>query len=145
MATFVLPEILLAEGAAGPAGALGGMWPILAMFAVFYFLVIRPMSKQEKDRKARLAELKRGDRIVLTGGVLGRVSKVEGPVAVVEIADKVKIRVLTKDIADFEDNALKPDAKDKDKDKDAKKDDGKDAKKDDDKDADDDKSSRRAG
>lgn len=138
MATFVLPEILLAEGAAGPAGALGGMWPILAMFAVFYFLVIRPMSKQEKDRKARLAELKRGDRIVLTGGVLGRVSKVEGPVAVVEIADKVKIRVLTKDIADFEDNALKPDGKDKDaKDKDAKKDD--------DKDADDDKSSRRAG
>ncbi|HVH98190.1 MAG TPA: preprotein translocase subunit YajC [Enhygromyxa sp.] len=109
--------LLLAEGAASP---LGGLLPFILMIGVFYFLVLRPMKKQEDQRKQRLAELKRGDKIVLTGGLLGRISSIDDDVAIVEIAERVKVRVLKKDIADFEENALKKDDKKSDK-KDDKK------------------------
>ncbi len=138
------PALPLAEGAGNP---LAGMWPILLMIGVFYFLVLRPMKKQEDQRKKRLSEIKRGDKVVLTGGLLGRVSRVDDDIAVIEIAEKVKVRVLKKDIADFEENALKKDdKKDKDKPKDEAKDEAKATGKDDDE-TDDDKSptSRRAG
>lgn len=134
---FDSSTLLLAEGAASP---LGGLLPFILMIGVFYFLVLRPMKKQEDQRKQRLAELKRGDRIVLTGGLLGRISRIDDDVAIVEIADKVKVRVLKKDIADFEDNALKKDDK-KDAEKSEKKDDKQDS---DDKDGDGD-ASRKAG
>lgn len=84
----------------------GGMLPFILMIGVFYFLVMRPMKKQEDERKQRLAEIKRGDKVVLTGGMLGRVSRIDGEIAVVEVADKVKVRVLKKDITDFEENVL---------------------------------------
>jgi preprotein translocase subunit YajC len=106
---------------------LGGLLLPILMIGIFYFLVLMPMRKQEKERKQRLAELKRGDQIVLTGGMLGRISRIEDDIAIVEIADKVKVRVLKKDITDLESNA-RADAKAKDKD--GKKDD-KDSKKDD--------------
>jgi preprotein translocase subunit YajC len=144
---FVSPQLILAEG----ANPLAGMWPILLMIGVFYFLVLRPMKKQEDQRKQRLAEIKRGDKVVLTGGLLGRVSRVDDDIAVIEIADKVKVRVLKKDIADFEENALKKDDKKskdddkKDKPKDEPKDDDKKGKDEGDDDGDDDKSSRKAG
>ena len=110
--------MLLAEGAMGP---LGDFLPFILMIGVFYFLVLRPMSKQEKERKQRLAELKRGDRIVLTGGLIGRISRVDEDIVVVEIADKVKVRVLKKDVADFEETALSQAKKDRgDKSDDAK-------------------------
>lgn len=106
---------LLAEG--GGVGGLGGLMPILLMFAVVYFIVLRPMSKQEKERRKRVEGLKKGDQVVVGGGILGRISNADDPkVAVVEIADKVKIRVLKKDIVDtqaaaLKDDAAKPDAK----------------------------------
>ena len=142
---FALTSLLFAEGSGLGGSPLGGMLPFILMIGVFYFLVLRPMSNQEKERKQRLAELKRGDRIVLTGGLLGRISRIEDDVVVVEVADKVKVRVLKKDIADFEDNALAAAKKDRGE-KDDKKDDKKDAKADDKKsDKDDDKSDRKAG
>ncbi|KIG18175.1 Preprotein translocase subunit YajC [Enhygromyxa salina] len=102
--------MLLAEGAMGP---LGDFLPFILMIGVFYFLVLRPMSKQEKERKQRLSELKRGDRVVLTGGLIGRISRVDEDIVVVEIADKVKVRVLKKDVADFEEAALSQAKKDR--------------------------------
>ncbi len=105
-------SLLLAEGG-GPLAGLSGLVPFIAMIAIFYFLVLRPMKKQEEDRKQRMNSLKRGDKIVLTGGLLGRISKIEpdDEVVVVELAEKVKVRVLKKDIADLESNALKKDDK----------------------------------
>lgn len=137
---------LLAEGGGAGAG-FGGLLPILLMFGVVYFIVLRPMSKQEKERRKRVDGLKKGDQVVVGGGILGRISNADDPkVAVVEIADRVKIRVLKKDIVDTQAAALaddkagasKSDSKD---DKKAAKDtkDTKDAKKDDDKSADKDK------
>jgi preprotein translocase subunit YajC len=135
--------LLLAEGAA--SSPLGGLLPFILMIGVFYFLVLRPMKKQEDQRKQRLAELKRGDRIVLTGGLLGRISRIDDDVAIVEIAEKVKVRVLKKDIADFEDNALKKDDKKSEKadEKKSEKSDKQDDKPTDDEDADD--AARKAG
>lgn len=108
---FDQTTLLLAEGFG--ASPLGGLLPFILMIGVFYFLVLRPMKKQEDQRKARLAELKRGDRIVLTGGLLGRISRVEDDLVIVEIADKVKVRVLKKDVSDFEEAALAASAKDR--------------------------------
>jgi preprotein translocase subunit YajC len=150
-AMFVQPQTLLAQApwvlAEGGPNPLAGMWPILLMIGVFYFLVLRPMKKQEDERKKRLSEIKRGDKVVLTGGLLGRVSRVDDDIAVVEIAEKVKVRVLKKDIADFEENALKKDGKKDDAkgDKADKKEESKPKDDGDDDNTDDDKSSRKAG
>ena len=135
----------LADGLSNP---LGGMLPILLMIGVFYFLVLRPMKKQEDQRKLRLNELKRGDKVMMTGGLFGRISRVDDDVLVLEIADKVKVRVLKKDVADLEENVLKKDNDKKDKDGKKEKDEVKETApvaKDDDDDTDDQKSSRKAG
>ncbi len=90
--------LLLAEGAA--ASPLSGFLPIILMVGVFYFLVIRPQSKLEKERKLRLSKLDKGDQVRLSGGILGRVSSVEDQIVMVEIADKVRIKVLRAEIGD---------------------------------------------
>jgi len=94
------PSLSLLAEAAAPSGGLTSFLPIILMVAVFYFLVIRPASKQEKDRKARLSKLDKGDQVRLTGGILGRVASIEDQIVFVEIADKVKIRVLKAEIGD---------------------------------------------
>ena len=120
----LLASTLVAEGG---GGGFTGLLPFILMIAVIYFIVLRPMSKQEKDRKKRVQELKKGDQVVLGGGILGRISNADDEkIAVVEIADRVKIRVLKKDIVDTQASALKDDDKKKD---DKKKDDKKDDKK----------------
>lgn len=122
--------LLVAEGGAGSILS-NPMIPMVGMFVIIYFMVLRPMSKQEKDRKARVGGLKKGDEVVLQGGILGRISNIDDDIAIVEIADRVKIRVLKKDINDTREALAKAAAKDaKDaKGKDKKdKDEGKDAK-----------------
>lgn len=82
-----------AGGAAGP-GALGAFLPIILIFVVFYFLLIRPQQKKMKQHKEMLAAIRRGDRIVTGGGIVGTVSKVIDDNEVqVEIAEGVRVRV----------------------------------------------------
>jgi preprotein translocase subunit YajC len=89
-------------GGAGPAGARGLLESLtstplpmfILMFGVLYLLIIRPASKQRKEHQAMLTALKKDDEIITTGGVIGRVVTVEEHVVTVEIADKVKVRVL---------------------------------------------------
>lgn len=96
---------LLAQSGGG--GAFSGMLPMFLIFAIFYFLVLRPQSTQEKERKKRVDSVEKGTQVVLTGGIIGRVSSLgDDGIAVVELADKVKIRVLRKDISDLLDDAL---------------------------------------
>lgn len=85
-----------AQAAAGPAG--GGMLiqllPLILIFVVFYFLLIRPQQKKMKQHREMLANIRRGDRIVTGGGIVGRVARVEGDnELVVEIAPEIKVRV----------------------------------------------------
>lgn len=82
---------------AAPAGAQGGgiesMLLILVMFGVLYFLMIRPQMKRAKEHKAMIEALQKGDEVVTAGGILGRISKIDGQYATVSIADNVEIQI----------------------------------------------------
>ncbi len=101
MKRWILTLTLLAApaGFAQQAGGAGGglfqmLLPLIVIFAIFYFLLILPQSRQEKKRKAMLAALKRGDRVVTTGGLLGIVDKVEEQVVTLRLLpSEVKIKV----------------------------------------------------
>jgi preprotein translocase subunit YajC len=69
--------------------------PLVLIFVVFYFLLIRPQQKKTRDHKTMLDALRRGDRVVTGGGIIGTVARVENPEEVtVDIADGVRVRVL---------------------------------------------------
>ena len=75
--------------------ALGQFVPLILIFAIMYFLLIRPQQKKLKDHQAMIAALRRGDQIVTGGGLIGKVSKVKDDHEVeVELADGVKVRVV---------------------------------------------------
>ena len=75
--------------------ALVQFLPLVLIFVVFYFLLIRPQQKKQKDHRTMLDALRRGDRIVTGGGFLGTVSKVVSPEEVeVDLAPNVRVRVL---------------------------------------------------
>src|SRR5215813_4879506 len=69
--------------------------PLVLIFVVFYFLLIRPQQRKAKDHKTMLDALRRGDRIVTGGGIIGTVARVDSPEEItVDIADGVRVRVL---------------------------------------------------
>jgi preprotein translocase subunit YajC len=78
----------------GGASLLSMALPLVVMVAVMYFLMIRPERKKQNEHQGFLASLKRGDEVVLTSGIIGRIEKVEDRALVLEVADKVRIRVL---------------------------------------------------
>lgn len=78
---------------ADPSGGLMQMLPIVLMFVVLYFLMVRPQMKRAKEHKALLEALAKGDEVVTQGGIAGRIVKVGDNYATVEIADKVEIQV----------------------------------------------------
>jgi preprotein translocase subunit YajC len=74
--------------------------PLVLIFIVFYFLLIRPQQRKAKDHKTMLDALRRGDRVVTGGGIIGTVARVENPEEVtVDIADGVRVRVLRSTIS----------------------------------------------
>lgn len=94
-----------APGAAGPLGACGGggttqMFIMMGLvFFIFYFLIIRPGQKREKERQALLAAIKPGDQVVTAGGILGKVTGTTEKTVTVEISPKVRVRVLRSQIS----------------------------------------------
>jgi preprotein translocase subunit YajC len=86
--------------APGPQEGLAGFIPLLIIFVVFWFLVIRPQSKRMKDQKLMIQNLKRGDEIVTSGGIIGKIDRVvdEGELTV-KIADGITVRVARQSVA----------------------------------------------
>ncbi len=83
-----------AEGAnAAAAGGVMDYLPLIALVAVFYFLVLRPQSKRAKEHKAMMEALQKGDEVVTSGGVVGRVVKVYDEYASVELAENMEVKV----------------------------------------------------
>ncbi|CUI01079.1 preprotein translocase subunit YajC [Leisingera aquaemixtae] len=82
------------------AGAIGQFLPLILIFAIMYFLLIRPQQKKMKQHQAMVDGLRRGDQVVTQGGVIGKVAKVkeDGEIEV-EIAEGVKVRVVKATIA----------------------------------------------
>jgi preprotein translocase subunit YajC len=89
--------ILLRQAApsAGSESALFQLIPFIAIFAIFYFLLIAPMRKRQKKTREMLSQLKKGDQVVTTGGIFGRVAAIDEKTntLVLQISDQVKIRV----------------------------------------------------
>ena len=83
----------------GGPGVLGQFVPLILIFVVFYFLLIRPQQKRAKETKAMLDSLKKGDKIITNGGVYGLVEAVTDDTVTVKIADNVKVKMLRSAVA----------------------------------------------
>ena len=91
--------------AAATAGAAPPVWtswlPIIGMIAIFWFLLIRPQMRQQKQHREKIAGVKKGDQVVTAGGLLGKVVKVDENYAEIEIAQGVKVKAVKSTIGDI--------------------------------------------
>lgn len=81
------------SGAAGQGGGFSAFVPLILMFVIFYFLLIRPQQKKQKLHREMINNVKKGDRIVTGGGIHGRVTGVSDTTLTVEIAEKVRVKM----------------------------------------------------
>ena len=89
-----IADVLLQAGAGAPRSSLVSMLlPLVAMFAIFYFLVIRPQKKQQKEHKDMLAELKKGDKVQTIGGILGTIVKVKDKSILIRVDENSTIEL----------------------------------------------------
>jgi preprotein translocase subunit YajC len=89
----VLDLAQTAPSGGGASGVLGFFLPLAAMFLLLYALVIRPQSRQQKEHKKMLTQIQRGDYIVTSGGLHGRVTGIADDVLTVEIAEQVRAKI----------------------------------------------------
>lgn len=96
---FATPAYAQAAGGAG--GAFASFIPLILIFAIMYFLLIRPQQKKVKEHQNMVSALRRGDQVVTQGGILGKVTKVidDANELELEIAPQVKVRVVRSTIA----------------------------------------------
>lgn len=80
----------------GAAGIIASLLPLLVLFAIFYFLLIRPQQKQAREHKEMIASLKKGDKIVTAGGLIAEVQKVEDEFFYIKLNDETVVK-LSKD------------------------------------------------
>jgi preprotein translocase subunit YajC len=105
-----------AQGAAGEApSALLNFAPLILIFVVFYFLLIRPQQQKAKEHREMLANLKRNDEVVTSGGLYGKVVAISDRVITLEIAPNVKVRVDRPQIAALAKAGQSDENKEKDK------------------------------
>jgi len=92
-------DLLIADAMAqsgdggGPAGGLLQFLPLIVIGIIFYFLLIRPQQKRAKQHRAMVAALNRGDEVLTSGGLLGRISEIGNDFVHIEIADDVEVRL----------------------------------------------------
>lgn len=96
---FATPAYAQAAGG-GAAGGLAGFIPIILIFGIMYFLMIRPQQKKMKQHQQMVTALRRGDQVVTQGGLIGKVTKVKDDNEIeVELAPEVRVRVVKSTIA----------------------------------------------
>jgi|SRR6185295_136507 len=91
----------------GALGALGGLVPMLLIFVIFYVVLMLPMQRQRKALRQLIENLKKGDRVLTSGGIYGEVTAVEGATVMLRIADNVRVRVAKSAISGLEGEADK--------------------------------------
>ena len=107
--------IAYAMGQGGGAGAPGSggfsaFVPLILMFGIFYFLLIRPQQKKAKEQRAMIDNLKKGDRIITSGGIHGRITGIDENTLRVEVADKVQIKINRGNVAQLMQSGAAPPA-----------------------------------
>ena len=90
---LISPAYAQAAGGASQGDLLTTMLPMVAIFVVFYFLLIRPQQKKSKEHGAMVAALEKGNEVVTAGGIAGRISKIDETFATIEVAPGVEIHV----------------------------------------------------
>jgi len=92
---FATPAYAQAAGEAGGTSFITSMFPLILIFVIFYFLLIRPQQKRSKEHKLTVANLRRGDQVVTAGGILAKVTKViDDDEVEVEISQGVKVKLI---------------------------------------------------
>ena len=86
-------------GASGQGGGFGAFAPLILMFVIFYFLLIRPQQKKQKQHRQMLTSLKKGDRVITSGGLYGRITGITDTTVTLEISEKVRVKVGRSNIA----------------------------------------------
>ena len=98
---FISPAYAQAGGAAAPNPLLQ-LLPFVLVFIFFYFLIIRPQNQARKKHQEMISNVKRGDVVVTSGGLIGKISKVlEGDEVMVELADNVVVKVVKSTLTDI--------------------------------------------
>jgi preprotein translocase subunit YajC len=101
MSSFSVFSILAFQAGAAQSPWLS-MVPMLAIFVIFYFLLVVPMRKRQKSLQSLVENLKKGDRVVTNGGLYGEIAAIDSSVVVLKVADNVKLRVAKSAIAGLE-------------------------------------------
>jgi len=90
--SFFITDAMAQSGAAGPS-SLQTFLPMILLFVVFYFLLIRPQQKRQKEHKNMVAELAKGDEIVTMGGILGKITSVDENFVTVEVSQGTELQI----------------------------------------------------
>tara|TARA_X000000368_G_C22917858_1_gene661654 strand:- start:586 stop:900 length:315 start_codon:yes stop_codon:yes gene_type:complete len=92
---FFTPAYAQATGSGGFGSTFGSLIPLLLIFAIMYFIIIRPQQKKAKEHKQMVTELKRGDQVLTQGGIIGKITKVKDESEIeLEIASNTKVRIM---------------------------------------------------
>jgi preprotein translocase subunit YajC len=90
---FFISDALAQEGAPPPGGGLSMIFFMVVIFALFYFMLIRPQQKRAKEHKAMVDTLEKGNEVVTTGGILGRITKLDDNFVTLDVGAGTEIRV----------------------------------------------------
>lgn len=105
---FISQAFAQAASSGGGSSFLIQIAPLILIFAVFYFLLIRPQQKKMKEHKAMVVALAKGDKVVTAGGLMGTIFKIEDDkIATIEIAENVKVKVVRSTISEVVGKNLK--------------------------------------
>lgn len=91
---FLISPAYAQAAGGGSASSIMQMAPLALIFVVFYFFLIRPQQKKAKETKSMLEAIRRGDRVVTGGGIIGTVAKVNNDEVLIDIADNTRVRVV---------------------------------------------------
>ncbi|MFQ5508332.1 MAG: preprotein translocase subunit YajC [Leptospirillia bacterium] len=105
------PKTAWAQGAApAPVGGTGAFltsfFPFILIFVLFYFLLIRPQQKRQKAHRTMIDEIKKGDKVVTNGGVLGTITSVTKSVITLQVSDSARLKVLRSEIMGMQQELL---------------------------------------
>ena len=90
---FLISPAHAQQAATSPTGLLEAFWPLMVMIPLFYFLLIRPQMKRQKEARTMLDKLAKGDEVVTSGGIAGRIVGIGEVYLTVELADNLSVKV----------------------------------------------------
>ncbi len=86
-------SLFILQATSPTGGLIGSLWPLLLMFVVVFFFFIRPQAKKAKEQVKFLEALDKGEEVVTTSGIIGRINKIEGSIITLAVSEKTFIRI----------------------------------------------------